>query len=101
MDRGHYFNGDCSQRRRFWINWQKLKFMTRLIILLLTIGAMASCRSTKKIQTAITKKDTAVKVTFPTEVKKNDSSLRIMSIVQSLKLNEINYQTFTAKVNVD
>jgi hypothetical protein len=61
--------------------------------------AVASCRSTKKIQTAIAKKDTVV--ALPPDAKKNDSSLKIMSALQGLKGNQINYTTFSAKVNVD
>ena len=75
--------------------------MTRLFVLLGLIVLFASCRSTKKIQSAITKKDTAVTVTVPPDVKKNDTTIFILSTVQKLKGNQINYNTFTAKINVD
>ena len=80
---------------------EKIKFMSRFFILLMMIAALASCRSTRKIQTAITKKDTVSVVTLPTDVKKNDTSLMIMSTLQKVKANQIDYKTFTAKVNVD
>jgi len=70
--------------------------MTRLFALLGIIVLLASCRSTKKIQTAITKKDTAVTVTVPPDVKKNDTSILILSTIQKLKANQINYNSFTA-----
>jgi hypothetical protein len=75
--------------------------MTRLFIVLAMVGLLASCRSTKKIQTAITKKDTAVTVTLPPDVKKNDTSLMILSALQKLRSNQVNYHSFSAKVNVD
>src|SRR5690349_20858234 len=72
--------------------------MTRLFVLLGVMALIASCRSTKKIQTAITKKDTTVTIT---DVKKNDTNIMILSTIQKLKGNQISYKTFTAKVNVD
>ena len=78
---------------------EKIKCMTKILIPLLLIVVFASCRSTKKIQTAITKKDTVV--VLPPDVRKNDTSMKIMSAIQRLKANEINYKTFSAKVNVD
>jgi len=78
---------------------EKIKCMTKILIPLLLVVVFASCRSTKKIQTAITKKDTVV--VLPPDVRKNDTSMMIMSAIQRLKANEINYKTFSAKVNVD
>ncbi|MFL5808965.1 MAG: DUF4292 domain-containing protein [Flavisolibacter sp.] len=73
--------------------------MTRVLIPLVLIAALASCRSTKKIQTAITKKDTVV--ALPPNAAKNDTSLMIMSSLQKLNANQIKYKTFSGKVNVD
>src|SRR6187551_1347365 len=73
--------------------------MIKILIPLLLIAVFTSCRSTKKIQTAITKKDTVV--ALPPDERKNDTPLKIMSAIQRLKANEINYKTFSAKVNVD
>lgn len=76
--------------------------MTRFFLLLLFIGLLASCRSTKKIQTAIAKKDTVATVNVPTNVpKKNDTLELINSTLSKLNANRINYRTFSAKVNVD
>lgn len=80
--------------------------MIRLFVLVLMIGAMASCRSTKKIQTAIGKKDTLVRVTVPTATNttstiKNDTLIYIQNTLSKLTSNKINYHTFTGKINVD
>jgi hypothetical protein len=75
--------------------------MTRFFVLLAIMALIASCRSTKKIQNAITKKDTVVTVTVPPDVQKNDTSILILSTIQKMKSNLISYNTFTAKVNVD
>src|SRR5881275_3647916 len=79
--------------------------MIRFLVLALMIGAMASCRSTKKIQTAIGKRDTLVRVTVPTATKpsaiKNDTLQYIQNTLNKVASNKINYQTFTGKVNVD
>ncbi|MGE5518508.1 MAG: DUF4292 domain-containing protein [Candidatus Dadabacteria bacterium] len=75
--------------------------MSRILILLLCIGVLASCRSTKKIQTAISKKDTStVKVTIPEETV-NDTANIINGILHQVRSNVIDYKTFSGKVNVD
>lgn len=76
--------------------------MTRFFVLLILIGLLASCRSTKKIQTAINKRDTtAVVVTPPSADKKNDTIQMIRLTLNKLDSNRINFKTFTAKLNVD
>lgn len=76
--------------------------MTRFFVVLILIGLLASCRSTKKIQTAITKRDTvAVVTTPPTTDKKNDTIQMIHSILNKLDSNRIDFRTFSGKVNVD
>ena len=59
--------------------------------------ALASCKSTRKIQTAIAKKDT-VAVGVPTH---EDSVKFIQETVQKLQAAHIDYTTFSAKLNVD
>ena len=71
----------------------------RILSLLMIVGLMASCRSTKKIQTAIAKKDT-VEVTNVNKAK-NDTALFIQNALRKLDSAKINYTTFTAKINVD
>ena len=69
----------------------------KIIFLLLAIITLASCRSTKKIQTAITKKDTVESVTTP----KIDTTQLINNALLTLANNRIDYKTFSAKVDVD
>src|SRR6476620_10728336 len=74
--------------------------MTRFLIVLMVIGVLASCRSARKIQTAITKKDTVVTVTVPEE-KKNDTLEAIRATMNKIVANNIDFTTFSAKVNAD
>jgi hypothetical protein len=75
--------------------------MTRVLTVLLLIVLLASCRSTRKIQSAIGKKDTASATVRVPESPKNDTQALIRSSLQGLAANHINYRTFSAKVNVD
>jgi len=69
----------------------------KIIFILLAIITLASCRSTKNIQTAIEKKDTVESVATP----KIDSTQLINNALLTLKNNRIDYKTFSAKVDVD
>src|SRR4051812_1079585 len=75
--------------------------MTRIFfILIISILALTSCKPTKKIQTAIhTRKDT-VAVTVVDHAKE-DSIRFIKDTYHSIMANQINYTTFSAKMNVD
>lgn len=75
--------------------------MKRLIVCMVFIALLASCRSTKKIQTAIAKRDTVAVVNPPTENKKNDTLQWIGAALHRIDSNHINFQTFSAKVKVD
>jgi len=79
----------------------KINFMTRFFSLLILIGLLASCRSTKKIQTAITKKDTVATVNAPPRATKNDTIQMIHAALSKVDSNRIDFRTFSAKVNVD
>ena len=58
-----------------------------------------SCRSTKKIQTAISKKDTiAVRITNQVEI---DSMGVIKKTMDEVKKNHIDFKTFSAKIKVE
>ncbi|NII25060.1 DUF4292 domain-containing protein [Pseudoflavitalea sp. X16] len=69
--------------------------------LILVIGInVSSCRSAKKIQTAITKKDTAVVV--PVIDRKADSTQFIQQVYNAVQNNRIiNFRTMSAKVKVE
>ena len=73
------------------------------IILVLTIAVclMASCRSTRKIQTAITKKDsTQGAITTPVS-SGEDTAAIIGEAITRLNAGIIHYTTLSAKINVD
>lgn len=59
-----------------------------------------SCRSTKKLQTAINKKDTQI-VVQSLPLTDDDSSKIIDTIFDHLKKNHIDFNTFSAKIKVD
>lgn len=75
--------------------------MTRFLCLLVFIVLLASCRSTKKIQTAIAKKDTIVTVNPPPTTPKNDTLQIIEATLRRVNSNRIDFRTFSAKINVD
>jgi len=70
-------------------------FVTALFIL----NTLISCRSTKKLQSAVAKKDTAIIVT--TSPSSTDSARDIASILENIKKNHIDFNTFSAKIKVD
>jgi hypothetical protein len=74
--------------------------MIRLASIALLFAFLAvSCRSTKKIQTAISKKDTTQIVRVDNT--KFDSSGFIREVYSNIVKNHINFNTFSGKVKVD
>ena len=76
-----------------------MKLCLQILVGLLFLNTISSCRSTKKLQTAINKKDTAISV-----VQKvlGSDSLSIASLdLKSLEENKIDFKTFSAKVKVE
>ena len=74
--------------------------MKKIFILIAVISLLASCRSTRTISKAVTKKDTAVKVVVP-ETNKVDTQQLIRNVLQQVQKNHIDFKTFNAKVGVD
>lgn len=75
------------------------QWLLALSSLIISIN-ISSCRSARKIQTAITKKDTTVVV--PVIDRKADSTQFIQQVYQSVQNNRItNFQTLSAKVKVE
>ena len=72
--------------------------MRIIVFILTTIVLLASCRSTKKIQTAITKKDT---IAIAATDNKIDSAALIKSALAKLNENYVDFKTFSGKVDVD
>src|SRR5438045_8943301 len=77
----------------------KKNIMRALFILSVFILVLVSCRPTKKIQTAIIKKDTTGIVVV--DHAKEDSIRFIKDIYHGILANHINYTTFSAKIDVD
>lgn len=74
--------------------------MRLLIIIIAGLFLFTSCRSTRKIQTAIAKKDTT-EVIKPPEHSHEDSVAVIKDTYDKLKAQLINFNTFSAKIDVD
>ena len=69
------------------------------IFVAICLSMLASCKSTKKIQAAIVKKDsTALNITNQSQL---DSLAIIRSTLDDIKKNQINYKTFSAKIKVE
>lgn len=76
--------------------------MAKYLFILVSLGTIlaTSCRSTRKIQTAIGKKDTDTIVTSPGQGKPDSASI-IRQHYSNLASNRIDFTTFSAKVDVD
>jgi Domain of unknown function (DUF4292) len=72
-----------------------------LIIFIAAPCFFCSCRSTKKIQTAITHKDTLAAVALPGENRKEDSAAFIKKTYDHIISNHISFTTFSAKIDVE
>jgi len=76
--------------------------MVRFILILIT-GALlvSSCRSTRKIQSAISVKKDSTEIVKPTSDPHQDSIKFIKDNYYQLLANRIEFQTFSAKINTD
>ncbi len=68
-------------------------------LIVTTVIAASACRSTRKIQTAIAKKDTAQVVIV--DKSKADSIAFISNVFNQVKNQKIDFNTFSAKIRVD
>lgn len=75
-----------------------MKYISGLVIIAIIMAAVTSCRSTKTIQTAISKKDTAVVV--PVVDHRADSMQYIRDIWDTIRQNDIKFNTFSGKIKV-
>ena len=74
----------------------------RLLVIIILIGLLSACRSTKKIQTAIATKDTTVsRVMITPASQANDSAQFINTILKDIARNHIDFKTFSGKINVN
>lgn len=76
-------------------NMQKLLFFSAALLVL------ASCRSTRNIGTAVTKRDTTTSIVVVSDNNLADSAAVIETLLAQVQKNTIDYNTFTGKVNVD
>jgi len=71
-------------------------------VLVVAIVLMASCRSTRKIQTVIANKRDTLAVPNPVaDHSKEDTLAFIQQTISGMKTAEISFTTFSAKINVD
>ena len=78
--------------------------MKRIYVLAVTIVlllAFSACRSTKKIQQAIVKKDTVVTVLTVVQPTHEDTMRMVNDLLQKVQKNRIEFNTFSAKIRVD
>ena len=76
-----------------------MQYFVRIFLFVLIIAA-ASCKSAKKIQTAIAKKDTTGH-TAPVHDTRADSISYIRDVLSKLAANHIDFKTFSAKMKVN
>lgn len=72
--------------------------MKNLLLLLLTIALLASCRSTRKISTVMVIRDSTAAPIVQTD---SDSVRRVQATLLKMDSNYIRFTTFAAKVKVD
>ena len=75
-----------------------MKQINYILIIFISLYILGSCRATKKLQTAVNKKDTAILVhTLPSS---KDSMKLGQSILAGISNNHIDFKTFSAKIKV-
>src|SRR6188474_1173202 len=78
-----------------------IKMSRLLLILIITALAVSSCRSTRKIQSAIATKKDSVELKQPTSDPHEDSIRLIKDSYNQLMRNRNEFETFSAKINTD
>lgn len=72
-----------------------MKYLMALAVLL---TLMMSCRSTRKISTAMSKKDSAIVTINPAE---NDSAKKVETALTKIRSTHIDFNTFSAQMKID
>jgi hypothetical protein len=81
---------------------QRMKGLFCILGAFLLVAAFSSCRSTKKLQTAISKRDSLEVPVVTSSVDRKADSVRFMKeIFRTIDSNRIDFKTFSAKVKVD
>ncbi len=76
---------------------KKLKMKNILLAILIVSTALFSCRSTKKLTKVVTTDSTAI----AKPIAEDDSARMVAEVFESIKKNNIDFNTFSAKVKVD
>jgi hypothetical protein len=78
---------------------RSMNLLKLLFFAIVIISFLAGCKSTKKIQAAISKKDTtAITITNQSEL---DSLAMINNLLSEVHSKQLNYKTFSAKIKVE
>ena len=77
------------------IKMSNMKYLMALAVIMILIS---SCRSTRKISTAMSKKDSTTVSINPAE---NDSAKRVETALKKIKAGHINFTTFSAQMKID
>jgi len=75
-----------------------MKYLIRIVFGIILLYSVNGCTSTKKLQTAVNKKDSVVVIT--PAPKSTDTLNGAYDILKSLEKNRINFNTFSAKIKV-
>jgi hypothetical protein len=75
-----------------------MKYLIKIVLGIALLYSAAGCRSTKKLQTAINRRDTNILIS--PSVTPTDSLKGAASILKSIEKNKINFTTFSAKIKV-
>jgi len=71
------------------------------VVTIVLLMAFTACRSTKKIQQAIIKKDTVVTVVTAVQPTHEDTMNMVKELLTNVQKNRIEFKTFAAKIKVD
>src|SRR5512141_2360123 len=78
---------------------RSMSVMKLLFFAAVMISLFDSCKSTKKIQAAMSKRDsTAIRITNQSEL---DSLAMINNLLSEVHSKQLNYKTFSAKIKVE
>jgi hypothetical protein len=77
-----------------------MKNLPALVIIVFASTLLFACRSSKSIQTAMSKKDSA-QILTPDSVAHSDSVRFMQNIFQAVQNNRVDFETFSAKIKVD
>ena len=75
-----------------------MKIGVNVILCIALLYSISSCRSAKKLQTAVNKRDTQLVVNSTANI--TDSFKEAAQVLDSIKKNTINFKTFSAKIKV-